>query len=47
MDSLGQYKGEILTTQNIGLDPVGYKALWDEEHPEDPMELPSTSSQAA
>jgi hypothetical protein len=23
-----------------GLDNAGYKALWDAEHPEDPLELP-------
>ena len=25
---------------NIGLDNAGYKALWDAEHPEDPLEIP-------
>jgi hypothetical protein len=29
----------IQNRRNIGLDDAGYKALWDAEHPDDPVEL--------
>ena len=34
------YRGEVANVENVGLDPLQYKALWDAEHPDDPLELP-------
>lgn len=34
------YRGDVANRGRIGLDDVGYKALWDAGHPGDPMELP-------
>jgi hypothetical protein len=47
LSSAKDYQGEILNSENIGLDPAGYKALWDAEFPEDPMDLPLSSAEAA
>ena len=33
------YKGEVLNKGRIGLDNEGYKALWDADHPDDPLEI--------
>jgi nucleoid DNA-binding protein len=33
------YKGEIVNRERIGLDDAGYKALWDPDHPGDPLEV--------
>ena len=33
------YKGEIVNRERIGLDDAGYKALWDPDHPGDPLEI--------
>ena len=40
LDNLKRFEGEIANAENVGLSPQGYKALWDAEHPEDPMEMP-------
>jgi len=32
-------KGEIKNREHIGLDNAGYKALWDPDHPDDPLEF--------
>lgn len=34
------YEGAIVNRENIGLSPDEYKALWDADHPDDPLELP-------
>jgi hypothetical protein len=34
------YRGEVENLQNLGLDPLELKALWDAAHPEDPLEKP-------
>lgn len=39
MNAPGTYRGEIRNRGRIGLDDAGYKALWDEAHPEDPVTL--------
>jgi len=41
MNAPGTYTGPIRNAVNIGLDNAGYKALWDAEHPDDPLELAS------
>jgi len=41
LNAPGTYTGPILNAGNIGLDNAGYKALWDAQHPEDPLELAS------
>jgi hypothetical protein len=33
------YSGTVLNKDHIGLDDAGYKALWDEDHPDDPLEI--------
>lgn len=33
------FSGRIDNKENIGLDHAGLKARWDEEHPDDPLEL--------
>jgi hypothetical protein len=35
----GAYKGEIKNAERVGLDDAGYKALWDADHPDDPLEV--------
>lgn len=37
---LDRYEGKILNRANIGLDDAGYKTLWDERYPRDPLVLP-------
>jgi nucleoid DNA-binding protein len=43
----GAFKGDILRRDNIGLSTAEIVALWDEEHPEDPVELPPGMDLAA
>jgi nucleoid DNA-binding protein len=33
------YTGQIRNKANIGLDNAGYKELWDEAYPDDPLEI--------
>ncbi len=33
----GEFTGEILNSQNIGLTPAELIAIWDEGHPDDPI----------
>jgi|SaaInl7_200m_RNA_FD_contig_31_1928564_length_674_multi_17_in_0_out_0_1 hypothetical protein len=33
------YTGNIINPGRIGLDDLGYKDLWDADHPEDPLEI--------
>jgi hypothetical protein len=33
------YTGVVLNKSRIGLDNAGYKALWDADHPDDPLEI--------
>jgi hypothetical protein len=33
------FSGQLRNKQNVGLDNDGYKALWDAEHPGDPLEI--------
>lgn len=35
----GAFSGQLRNKQNVGLDNDGYKALWDAEHPDDPLEI--------
>lgn len=39
LNLVGAYHGAIRHRENIGLTPEEYKALWDAEHPDDPLEL--------
>lgn len=32
----------VVNAANIGLDNVGLKALWDADHPDDPLEIPES-----
>ncbi len=41
------YEGAIVNRENIGLSPAEYKALWDAEHPDDPLELPLLAAATA
>jgi len=36
----GIYRGAVRNADAINLTPEDYKRLWDEAHPEDPLELP-------
>lgn len=40
LNTNGGFRGEIRNRTRIGLDPAGYKTLWDADHPDDPLELP-------
>ncbi len=33
------FSGEMVNRVNVGLDDAGYKALWDAEHPDDPLDI--------
>jgi hypothetical protein len=35
----GAYTGKIVNGERIGLSNAGYKALWDADHPDDPLEI--------
>ena len=35
----GAYTGKIVNGEHIGLDNAGHKALWDPDHPDDPLEI--------
>lgn len=35
----GTYRGKIINEEHIGLDNAGYEALWDADHPDDPLEI--------
>jgi hypothetical protein len=39
INAQGAFNGRVLNRGNIGLDNAGFKALWDELHPDDPLEL--------
>lgn len=41
MNATGAFGGEVVNRENIGVDPAGYKALWDAEFPDDPLDLPT------
>jgi hypothetical protein len=34
----GNFQGELLNKDRIGLSDEDYKALWDADHPDDPLE---------
>ncbi len=36
----GAFKGDVVLRENIGLSTAELVAMWDEAHPEDPVELP-------
>ena len=40
LDAPGAFQGDIVRRDNIGLSTAEIVALWNEEHPEDPVELP-------
>lgn len=44
---LDGFEGEVINRDNIGLPPEAYKALWDAEHPDDPMDLTPTFGRSA
>jgi len=46
-DNLKAYRGEIVNRENVGLTADEYKALWDAEHPEDPLDLTAGQVEAA
>ena len=39
INNANAYVGQVLNSVNIGLDSQGYKALWDADHPDDPLEV--------
>jgi hypothetical protein len=39
LNAPGAFTGEIVNRVNIGLDDAEYKALWDAEHPDDPLDV--------
>jgi len=39
LNAPGTYTGVILNAANVGLPNEAYKALWDNDHPDDPVEL--------
>ena len=39
LNAPGAYKGQIINRVNIGLDNAGYKQLWDDDHPDDLLEV--------
>jgi len=38
-NAAGAYTGRVVNREHIGLDNAGYKALWDAEHPDAPLEI--------
>ena len=40
LNNLKTFRGEIINAENIGLSMVDFKTLWDDEFPDDPLELP-------
>lgn len=40
LGSLDQFRGKVINRKNVGLRPEDFKALWDAEFPEDPLEMP-------
>jgi len=47
LDDLRTFRGEIENRENIGLTPAQYKALWDAEHPDNPLDLTFAERQSA
>ncbi len=41
MNATGAFSGEIANREHIGVDAAGYKAIWDAEFPDDPLDLPT------
>lgn len=41
LNAPGTYTGPIVNARAVGLDNAAYKALWDTDHPEDPLDLAS------
>ena len=39
INSPGNYQGELLNKERIGLSNEEYKTLWDADHPGDPLEV--------
>jgi hypothetical protein len=39
INSPGAFEGEVLNKERIGLSDEEYKALWDADHPDDPLEI--------
>ena len=39
INSPNAYRGPILNRENLDLDNEGFKALWDADHPDDPLDL--------
>jgi len=39
LNAANGYTGPIQNRANVGLDDAGYKALWDADHPADPLEI--------
>jgi len=39
LDTLSRYEGQMTNRQNVGIDNAKYKALWDADHPDDPLEI--------
>lgn len=35
----GGFQGELMNKERIGLSDEDYKALWDADHPDDPLEI--------
>lgn len=47
MPTLAEYEGTILNRANAGMTLAELVARWDEEHPDDPIELPPGVNLAA
>jgi nucleoid DNA-binding protein len=39
IETLSDYVGQMTHRENIGIDNAKYKALWDADHPDDPLEI--------
>ena len=39
LNAPGAFTGQVRNRDRIGLDDNGYKALWDADHPDDPLEI--------
>jgi nucleoid DNA-binding protein len=39
LNAPGAYSGPVRNKDRVGLDNAGYKALWDADHPDDPLDI--------
>ena len=39
INATGKFTGPVRNKERVKLDNAGYKALWDKDHPNDPLEI--------